>query len=206
MTLGIAPVLIQRNAWIGNIVAAAFRRVATAEGESAVQEESQRLSDHVLICGCGRVGRLVVVTLEAAKVPYVAVELDLTRFREAKQRGHRVIFGDASRGRILEAAGVAGARLLVATFDRRPSIERLLHHARQRNPNLRSIVSAADDRDMSALAAAGATVVFPENLAAGLALANQTLLLSNFTQEDAARVITAVRAELNPEIRDRVGV
>jgi CPA2 family monovalent cation:H+ antiporter-2 len=94
----------------------------------------------------------------------------------------------------------------VATFDRRPAIERLLHRARERDPTLPSIVSAADDRDMSALAMAGATVVFPENWAAGLALANQALLLSNFTQEDAARVITAVRAELNPEIRDQVGV
>ncbi|MEA2782875.1 MAG: monovalent cation:H+ antiporter-2, family [Rhodospirillaceae bacterium] len=206
ITLGIAPVLIQRNAWISNAVGAAFRRITTAEGESAVQDESQGLSDHVIICGCGRVGRLVAMTLDAAKVLYVAIEFDLTRFREAKQRGHRVIFGDASRARILDAAGVARARLLVATFDRRPAIERLLHHARERDPTLPSIVSVADDRDMSALAMAGATVVFPENWAAGLALANQALLLSNFTQEDAARVITAVRAELNPEIRDQVGV
>jgi CPA2 family monovalent cation:H+ antiporter-2 len=53
---------------------------------------------------------------------------------------------------------------------------------------------------------AGAATVFPENVAAGLALADQALLLSGFTQEDAARVITAVRAELNPELRGRVGI
>jgi monovalent cation:H+ antiporter-2, CPA2 family len=108
--------------------------------------------------------------------------------------------------RILEAAGLPRARLLVATFDRRLAVERLLHHARQWNPALPSIVSAADDREMSELATAGASVVFPENLAAGLALAHQVLLFSGFTQDDASRVITTVRAELNPELRGHVGV
>ena len=85
-------------------------------------------------------------------------------------------------------------------------MERLLHHARHRHPGIASIISAADDRDLSGLAEAGATVVFPENLAAGLALADQALLLSGLSQEQAARVITEVRAELNPELRDRIGV
>ena len=206
MTMGVAPVLIQRNAWIGQLVGGVSQRLTTAAEETAIRDESQRLGDHVLLCGCGRVGRLVAIALEAAKIPYIAVESDLTRFREARRRGHNVVFGDASRRRILEAAGLHRARLLVATFDRRAAVERLLHHARQQNPNVPSIVSAADDRDVSALAMAGAATVFPENVAAGLALADQALLLSGFTQEDAARVITAVRAELNPELRGRVGI
>jgi monovalent cation:H+ antiporter-2, CPA2 family len=146
------------------------------------------------------------VVLEAAKVPYVALESDLTRFREARQRGHNIVFGDASRRRILEAAGLSRARLLIVTFDRRPAVERILHHARHRDPSVPSIVSATDDRDVSGLAVAGAAAVFPENLAAGLALADQALLFSGFTQEEAARVITSVRAELNPELRGRIGI
>jgi K+:H+ antiporter len=53
---------------------------------------------------------------------------------------------------------------------------------------------------------AGAAAVFPENLAAGLALAHQALLLTGFTQDDTAGVITKVRAEPNPELLGRVGV
>lgn len=88
----------------------------------------------------------------------------------------------------------------MVTFDERRAVERLLHHARHCNPAMASIISAADDRDLSSLADAGATVVFPENLAAGLALADQALLLGGLSQEQAARVITEVRAELNPEL------
>jgi CPA2 family monovalent cation:H+ antiporter-2 len=67
-------------------------------------------------------------------------------------------------------------------------------------------VSAGDAHDVSSLAKAGATVVFPENLAAGLALADQTLLMCGLTQDRAAQIITAIRAELNPELRDQVGL
>jgi CPA2 family monovalent cation:H+ antiporter-2 len=80
---------------------------------------------------------------------------------------------------------------------------RSAHH---HNPDLVSIVSAADDRELSSMTEAGAAVVFPENLAAGLALADQVLLLAGLSQEQAASIVTEVRAELNPELEGRVGV
>ena len=143
--------------------------------------------------------------LEAAKVPYIAVESDLMRFRRAKKSGHKVVFGDAGRKRVLEAAGVTRARLVVLTFDRRHAVERILHHAREQNPAVSSIVSVADDQEIISFVRAGASTVFPENVAAGLALADQVLLVCGFSQDTAANIVTAVRAELNPELRGRVG-
>jgi hypothetical protein len=43
---------------------------------------SKSLDDHIIVCGCGRVGRLVACVLEAAKMPYLAIEADLARFGE----------------------------------------------------------------------------------------------------------------------------
>jgi len=206
VTMGLAPVFIRWNAWLGQLVDWAPRRITMAVEETAIRGESQHLVGHVLLGGCGRVGRPVAVVLKAAKLPYVAIGSDITRLREARRQGHKIVFGDASCRRILEAAGLPRASQLVVTFDRRPAVEQLLHHARQRNPNMSAVVSAADDRDVSALARVGAAVVFPENLAAGLALAGQALLFNGFGQEDAANLITAVRAELNPELRDHVGM
>lgn len=70
---------------------------------------------------------------------------------------------------------------------------------------LSSIVSAADDQEILPLARAGAGTVFPENIAAGLALADQVLLVCGFSQDNAANIVTTVRAELHPELRGRVG-
>jgi CPA2 family monovalent cation:H+ antiporter-2 len=205
-TMALGPILIQRNADIAQFFGGVSHRLKAAEEEAAIYEEGKGLSGHVLLCGCGRVGHLVALVLEAAHVPYIAVESDLARFRWAKKVGHTIVFGDASRKRVLEAAGASQARMIVVTFDRRRSVERLLHNAREENPNLSSIVSATDDRDIDTLVAAGAGTVFPENFAAGLALADQVLLSYGFSQGDAAQVVTAVRAELSPALIGRVGI
>jgi CPA2 family monovalent cation:H+ antiporter-2 len=205
-TMAIGSILIQRNTEVAQLVGGASHRIKMAAEEAAVREEGQSLRDHVLLCGCGRIGRLIALVLEAAQVPYIAVEWDLGRFRQAKKLGHKVVFGDASRKRILQGAGVSRARLLVVTFDQHGTVQRLLHNARQENPHLSSIVSATDDQDVVTLATAGAGTVFPENFAAGLALADQVLLSCGFSQDNAASVITAVRAELNPELIGRVGI
>ena len=204
-TMALGPMLIQGSARFAELAGGAAHRVKADAEEAAIRAESQDLSDHVILCGCGRVGRPVSLVLEAAKASYIAIESDLVRFRRAKKSGHRVVFGDASRKKILEAAGVARARLVVVTFDRRHAVERILHYAREKNPVASSIVSAADDQEILPLARAGAGTVFPENITAGLALADQVLLVCGFSQDDAANLVTAVRAELHPELRGRVG-
>jgi monovalent cation:H+ antiporter-2, CPA2 family len=205
VTMALGPMLIQASSRFAELVRGASHRLKAHAEEAAIRQESRDLSDHVILCGCGRVGRPVALVLEAAKAPYIAIESDLMRFRRAKQSGHKVVFGDAGRKRVMEAAGVARARLVVVTFDRRHLIERILHYVRQQNPAASSVVSAADDQGISSLALAGASTVFPENIAAGLALADQVLLVCGFSQDDAARIITAVRAELHPELRGHVG-
>jgi CPA2 family monovalent cation:H+ antiporter-2 len=205
-TMALGPVLVQRNPEVAQLVGGVSHRFKEVAEEAVIREEGQGLRDHVLLCGCGRVGHLVALVLEAAKVPYITVESDLARFRRAKKLGHKVVFGDASRKRVLEAAGISRARMIVVTFDRRRAVERLLHNARQGNPSVSSIVSASDDQDVAALVTAGAGTVFPENFAAGLVLADQVLLSCGFSQDDAADIVTAVRAELNPELSGRVGI
>jgi CPA2 family monovalent cation:H+ antiporter-2 len=205
LTMGVAPILIQQSARIAGLVSVATQADKPHE-EDAGPHSSRALDDHVILCGCGRVGRLVAVVLEAARTPYIGVESDLIRFREAKRLGHNVMFADASRAPILGRVGVERARILVVTFDERRAVARLLHHARHRNPRIVSIVSAADERELSSVTEAGATVIFPENLAAGLALADQVLLHTGLSQERAASIITDVRTALDPELQGRVGV
>jgi K+:H+ antiporter len=205
-SMALAPILIQWNAWFARLAGGASHLFKVGAEEDAIRDQSRRLKDHVLLCGCGRIGRLVLRVLEAASIPYVAIETDLNRFRRAKQSGHNVVFGDASRKAILEAAGIGRARLVVITFSRRRGVERILHYLRHKNPAVPSIVSVADDQEVSLPAQAGARTVFPENLAAGLALADQVLLMFGLSRENAAKIVTTVRAELNPDLIGRVGV
>jgi CPA2 family monovalent cation:H+ antiporter-2 len=204
LTMGLAPLLIQHGGLVDRLVGHSRAHAATTE--AAIRTAGASLDRPVLLCGCGRVGRLVATALEAAKIPYIAIESDLARFKEAQKQGHMIVHGDAAHRRILSTAGLAKARLVVITFDRHAAVERILKFAREGEAAIPCVVSTTDERDMTSLVAAGATVVFPENLAAGLALADQSLLLCGLTQQEAGQIITTLRAELNPELRERVGI
>jgi monovalent cation:H+ antiporter-2, CPA2 family len=204
LTMGLAPLLIQHGGLVDRLVGHSRAHAATTE--AAIRTAGASLDRPVLLCGCGRVGRLVATALEAAKIPYIAIESDLARFKEAQKQGHMIVHGDAAHRRILSTAGLAKARLVVITFDRHAAVERILKFAREGEAAIPCVVSTTDERDMTSLVAAGATVVFPENLAAGLALADQSLLLCGLTQQEAGKIITTLRAELNPELRERVGI
>ncbi len=193
LTMGFAPLIIQRNHWAEWPFGQRDRRIAATE--VTIRAQSGSLQDHVILCGCGRVGRLVATVLEAADIAYIAIESDLCRFRTARRQGHEVVFGDAGHHRILEAAGLERAVLVVITFDNLKVVERILHRIKSLNRSPASLVSTADDLALGRFIRLDATEVFPENLSAGLELADRALLLCGKTQDDAARIVTAVRAE-----------
>eukprot|EP00873_Tetraselmis_striata_P031711 jgi/Tetstr1/451975/TSEL_039011.t1 len=84
--------------------------------------------------------------------------------------------------------------LLSSVADETLTIERGMVKAL--DPAPASIVSTRDDLDMARFAQFDATAVFPENLAAGLGLADQSLLLCGKTQDEATRIVSTVRIQL----------
>ncbi len=149
LNMALAPLLIARNESLVHGVFSARRTGTEAEQEAWLTRESEALEGHVLLLRCGRVGRQVAAVLEAAGVPYIAFENDPASFQVAKRQGYRVVLADAGRLRLLDAAGLSRARLLVATFSYGRPIERILHHARQVNPAIQTLVSAADEADLA---------------------------------------------------------
>jgi CPA2 family monovalent cation:H+ antiporter-2 len=202
MTMGFAPVIIKNKSWLLRRVPESLR----LPSEIVLAASTEERSNHVLICGCGRVGRLVALALDEAQLPYLAIEADGQRYWEARELGIPVIFGDASRAGLLKAAGLPRARLVVVTFDRQPDVGKLLHHLRAHNPGLPALVSVSGVGQAQQLASAGVVAIFPESLAAGLALADQALLLAGFTQDQAAQIIRKVRAALNPRLDKVLGL
>lgn len=192
VSMGLAPILIAGSAGFA-------RRLA---GPGSVQDHSRLaastddLAEHVILCGCGRIGRPVAEALESASVPYVAVERDFDSFRAARAGGLRVLFADAGRGGVLAAAGIRRARLVVLAFRDEREAERILHRSRIDAPQALRLANALDEEVATRLRAAGADIVFPESLAAGLGLARQSLLLSGLDQTAAAGALAELRARL----------
>lgn len=141
----------------------------------AIPEITERLEDHVVIAGFGRVGSAVALQFERAGVPFIAVDLDHRRIAQARQRGRPVYFGNAARPEILEALHVERARaVVIAVDDPRAALSTvsMLHYI---FPDLPVYARARNDSHATELRRAGAEVVVPELVATGVKLASAIL-------------------------------
>jgi CPA2 family monovalent cation:H+ antiporter-2 len=202
VSMALAPVLMAH----ADLLVRRLSFAAPARPDVEVDASAHELSGHVILCGCGRIGRPVAAALAAAGVDYVALEKDFHQFRAARDQGLEVLYADASRGDILTAAGAERCRLIVLTMLNESEAERILHWTQTNAPGAIRLANALDESAAARLLAAGAHTVFPESLAAGLGLADQALLLCGLDQDAAARVVTELRARLQPELRGGVGV
>lgn len=169
--------------------------------ERDVHAMTAALSGHVVLAGCGPVGRLVAATLEGSDIPYVAIERNIDRLRRAQGDGHRAVFGDATRAGILTAAGTDRAQAIVVLINNWHHSTKIIREAKRLNPSIHVIASLRDDVHLGELVKAGASHIFPENYAAGLGLAAQALMSLGIPPAEVMERIRSIRAELSPELR-----
>ena len=144
---------------------------------TSIARKSIRTEAHVIICGYGRSGQNLARLLEQEHIPYMALDLDPDRVRQAAAAGQSVVFGDAARLPALMAAGLARASAVVVSYHDTPSALKILALVREHAPSVPVIVRTFDDNDLEKLRAAGATEVVPEAIEGSLMMAAQTLAL-----------------------------
>jgi CPA2 family monovalent cation:H+ antiporter-2 len=156
---------------------------------TSIARKSINTSKHVLICGYGRCGQNLGHVLEAEGIPYIALDLDPDRVRQAAAAGDSVVFGDAVRLQSLIAAGLARASAVVVTYLDTASALKVLANARAHAPTVPVIVRTVDDHDLEKLRAAGATEVVPEAIEGSLMLASHALALVGVPMRRVIRVV-----------------
>ena len=151
--------------------------------------------NHVIICGFGRSGQNLARALEAEEIPFIALDADPERVREAAADGSSVVYGDAGRKEALVAAGLAKARTVVITFADTGVALRILHYVHAARPELPVVVRTLDDSELDRLLDAGAAEVVPEVLEGSLMLATHSLLLLGVPLNRVLARIRAIREE-----------
>jgi CPA2 family monovalent cation:H+ antiporter-2 len=151
--------------------------LARATQITAIASTSLARREHVLICGYGRSGQNLARMLEREDIPFVALDNDSQRVREAAAEGSTVVFGDAGRRETLVAAGLFKARAVAITFSDTHTALGILSNVQSLRPEVPVIVRTVDDADLDRLLRAGATEVVPEVLEGSLMLATQALLV-----------------------------
>ncbi len=156
---------------------------------------------HVVLCGYGRSGQSLARLLEQEQVPFIALDLDPQRVKEAAAAGESVVFGDAGRREVLAAAGVKRAAALVVCHADTRSALRILELAHELRPGLPVVVRTRDETDIDQLREAGASEVVPEIVEGSLMLASHVLMLTGVPFNRVLRRIRETRESRYSQFR-----
>lgn len=189
LSMVIAPFIIQYNGWF----AARLSRSYESNRDRLVGEiESigSQLSGHVIICGFGRSGQYLARFLHEEDIPFIALDIDPARVREAATAGENVVYGDAGRRVVLKAAGAERAKALVVSYADQHAAMKVLHVVQENYPQLPVVIRTVDDSNMEKFVDAGAAEVVPEVLEGSLMLASHALVMMGVP---LSRVVKRIR-------------
>jgi voltage-gated potassium channel len=141
-------------------------RIGGVLNRRRVRRMIDKLHNHVVICGYGRVGQAVARELHQQGTPCLVVDSSEARVEAAQRDGFPALCGDASHDEVLQAAGIARARSLVSAVDSDADNIYITLSARVLAPTLHIIARAGDSSAEAKLLRVGANrVLSPYSLA-----------------------------------------
>jgi voltage-gated potassium channel len=126
---------------------------------NAMTRRIESLEGHVIVCGYGRFGRVVVAELQAKGESLAIVERDPGLEADLAQTGAAYLVASATSEEALERAGIERARAIVIATGSDAENVFIALSARERNPSIRIHARGESDAAVRRLALAGADQV-----------------------------------------------
>jgi len=171
------------------------------ESASVAPIPSEGLEGHVVVAGLGRSGRAAVQVMRQVGLPFVVIELNHERAETARRQGIPVVWGDSTREKVLEAAGVHRARLLLVALPDAVGTRLTVEHARHVNPSLHVVARAIYEGHLSELNELGVYEAVQPQFEAGLELVRQVLRHYSIPTHEIHRFSEVVRGDLYRPLR-----
>jgi voltage-gated potassium channel len=135
----------------------------------------EKLRNHYIVCGYGRVGRHAALELHKAGAAVVVMDRAEARAETARQAGLNVVLADSTRDESLRQAGITRAAGLVSALATDADNLFVILSARNLNPKLTIATRASEEEAEEKLRRAGADTVFAPFSMTGHRLANSLL-------------------------------
>jgi CPA2 family monovalent cation:H+ antiporter-2 len=138
-------------------------RYAPAPAPAAARAETElqptALKNHAVLVGYGRVGQLVGETLKREGWPLLVVEDATDIIERLRAEGVEVVSGNAAEHRVLLAANLREAKLLLVAIPNGFEAGQIVEQARAANPDIDIVARAHFDAEVDYLSKLGANVV-----------------------------------------------
>jgi CPA2 family monovalent cation:H+ antiporter-2 len=195
-TMGLTPACLKWAPPVAERIGALLpRRWTRGRGALSNHERPAAMSDHVIIVGYGINGRNLSRVLKNQEIRHLVVETNPFTVRSEARKGHRILFGDASKPEVLEHAHVDSARILVVAISDAAASRRVAALARQMNPSLHIIVRTRYVLEVEPLLKLGVNEVVPEEFETSVEIFSRVLRTYLVPHHDIERCIAEVRSD-----------
>ncbi len=178
LVVGVTTILVAIGAMTQTVIEVEF---GEALGKRRNKRMIDKLENHFIICGYGRVGRGAAAALQQAGVPFVIVDIDHDRVEKAIVAGMLAVAADSTRDETLRGVNITQARGLVCALATDADNLFVLLSAKFLNPNIYVATRAAEEGAEQKMRRAGADAVFAPYTITGHRLA-QSLLRPHVVQ------------------------
>ncbi len=122
-------------------------------------KQIEKIKEHYIVCGFGRMGSFVCRELHGRGIPFVVIEKEPEMQERIMQAGYFLSPGDATEEDVLVAANIATARGLVCVLDSDAANVYTVLSARELKPGLDIVARAGEESAKKKLLRAGANRV-----------------------------------------------
>jgi CPA2 family monovalent cation:H+ antiporter-2 len=157
-------------------------------------EKAQGPQNHVVVLGYGSVGRALGDVLRSNSVPFVGLEIDPDLVRDARRRGHPVLYGDAGSEELLERCGARQARHVLVTLPDPLMARHVIRLVRRMNPGLFVLARGRRAVEDEPLYKEGADEVIHETFEVGIEFIARLLRRLNVPKQEIERQVGRVRS------------
>lgn len=170
------------------LLAPIFERQEEREFDTIVNQERP-----VIIAGFGRFGQIIARVLATHQIPFTALDKSTQQVDFVRRFGSEIYYGDASHLELLEAAGVANARVVVLAMDDVEASIKTAELLHQHYPQIPVHARARNRFHSYKLLDAGVKKIYRETLGSSLEMAQGVLQNIDFSAYQAQQVVSAFR-------------
>lgn len=157
--------------------------------------EQLPMSDHIVICGYGRVGKYIGRALSMANIPYVVIDYNQHTISGLKEKGIPVVYGDPADKDVLDYAQVDLARAMIIAIPDRHTQEMIIANTQSLNRRIRIICRTHHEEDQRHLKALGVHTLVQPEFEASLSIVTRLLTDFGLPGEEIAGKISRLKIE-----------
>ncbi|MEO1041740.1 MAG: cation:proton antiporter [Pseudomonadota bacterium] len=162
--------------------------------EQELQADEIDTKSSVIVAGCGRMGAIIQNMVDTAGFDTTVIDYNSGQLEAMRKIGFRVFFGDATRPDLLNAAGIATAKVVIVAIDGKEQITNLTRYIVQNYPRVHVIARAVDRSHVYELWGAGCRDIIRETYDSSLRITRSAYEALGIPRDKAERVVRELEA------------